>query len=539
MGFFDAIFPELQQEAIDPKTGKPLKLTKRPASEAAQSLTTGSPQAAGPSTVGGGFENPVIEDRAPEEPGEPAYRVGGPGGPGMPTTPAAATQLSEQDASRTRLLELQKFIIQKWDNNVPLLNRMAISAAKKTGVTNAAGEKIQKVDFGEFKDYLYSLDPETFFAREAKHLLGQEKAKYKGPENLLVGTPDEEMVKAGQEAQTLMQKLKVGVTGEPQTNVPSPAQEEPPITGLGGYMKTASGAHMRDVAQAPVTTFMKGLGIGKEALTERVHKAMQAVGIPIDQWESKVNTQAGILRVTSALDPQGAFAQLVKDSLDRARAEDAAGQQQVQQGEARIAETERAITGKEYQLRALYGSLGQSPFMQTWPGIILYVLVGLLTQNPAFAARLIGGVTNRNSVNAEIKGIQFDLRRLESRLARREQDQIEFKREAARRLQRREDHALDQLISLSKMKINHDLIIERNAKKGNPETDLMRKLSRDFQRSLGMASKFSGEMQNEFAEKEVRGAARENFNKYMERANALDKQIIQIGGDVLEEETDE
>ena len=84
--------------------------------------------------------------------------------------------------------------------------------------------------------------------------------------------------------------------------------------------------------------------------------------------------------------------------------------------------------------------------------------------------------------------------------------------------------------------MNHKLIIERNSKKGNPETSLMKKLQASYQRAVGMAAKYSGEMQNEFAPTEKRDAARRNFDFYMKKAAALDMQLEEMGGEVLEEE---
>jgi hypothetical protein len=295
-----------------------------------------------------------------------------------------------------------------------------------------------------------------------------------------------------------------------------------------------------EIGSRPVSSFMEGLGI-KDAVP-KVHQALQKVGIPPEEWgNTNVDPSAGVMRVLADLDQNGDFARLIAKGLADAKLEDANQSQSQGKGQTdpAIARTERAIQSKEQEMRALYATLRESPFMRTWPGIILYVLVGMLTQNPAFAARLIGGVGNRAAVNDEIKGIQYQLARLDRELARREREDAYTQREAARRLQRKEDQVDQRKWDLSKMMLQHQLIIKRNASRNNPETALMKKLAADFQRNLGMASKFSGEMQNEFADPKDRANARSNFNTYMRRAAELDADIRNLGGGVEEPEEPE
>lgn len=291
------------------------------------------------------------------------------------------------------------------------------------------------------------------------------------------------------------------------------------------------------VTAAPVTNFMKGLGVDKEDLSLRLHAALNKVGIPQHQWEDQnVDPSAGLMRVLSELDPENKFAGLIAQQMAIARQEDAtakgggAGKAGAAGNEGGSVDLEHRIQGKEDRMRQLYAELRETPFMRTWPGLILYVLVGVLTQNPAFAARLIGGVGNRQAVDAEMKGLQFDIRRLDEQMRRREHDETYIKREAARRLTAKDDQADQRKWEMSKLMLNHKLIIDRNAKRGNPETFLMKKLSGDFQRNLGMASKFQGTMQNEFADPKDRAEAKQNWTIYMRRAAELDQQIQQLGG---------
>jgi hypothetical protein len=284
--------------------------------------------------------------------------------------------------------------------------------------------------------------------------------------------------------------------------------------------------------EEPVTKYMNGLGVDREALVDRVHKGMQKVGIDPAKMDEKVDPRSGILRVVGELDKQGILASAISNQLAAARAEDAANVQNKgpQDGEdPKIYQTERAIQGKEDRLRQAYAELAQAPFMSTWPGIILYVLVGMITQNPAFAARLIGGTGNREALDREIKGLQLDLRRLDHQLEYRERMDAETKREAARRLGRKEDEVSQRKWEMGKLMLQHQLIIQRAEARQNPEAPLLKKLQAAFTRATGMAAKFSGEMQNEFADPDLRQKARDNFNFYMKKAAELDAQLQEIG----------
>jgi hypothetical protein len=98
--------------------------------------------------------------------------------------------------------------------------------------------------------------------------------------------------------------------------------------------------------------------------------------------------------------------------------------------------------------------------------------------------------------------------------------------------------------------VNHNLIIQRNAARGNPETFIMKKLAGDFQRSLGMASKFQSEMDqyartmnNELADQTARADAKRKwadakrkYDHYMMNASGLDAQIQDMGGAAAEPE---
>lgn len=293
--------------------------------------------------------------------------------------------------------------------------------------------------------------------------------------------------------------------------------------------------------KGPVTKYMDGLGIDREDLTDRLHETMKIVGIPTDKWDETVDPKAALMRVVGSLDRNGdLFASLVTQGLAAARAEDqasaasapppAAGSDEA----AAVEATQGRIHGKEAQLRALYGQLAQSPFMHTWPGVILYVLVGMITQNPAFAAKLIGGVGNQDAVDREIKGIQFDLRRLDRELAYRVENEQWAKREAAKRLASKQDTKDDRLWQLGKMMLDHKLMMERAKKQGNPETELMNKLSRDFDRATAMAAKYSKTMNDPFADDTQKANAQSQFTQYMMRAKALDEDLMRVGGHLLE-----
>ncbi len=405
------------------------------------------------------------------------------------------------------------------ENHVRGIRTMKRGAEEKA-LSGQLGDVDLKKNLSELQNLKGQLDTLTKEIATAKDTMPEAVSQYGEQQNAKA------LAGKQQQAAAIAEHVKQleSVTKQPTADQPT-----------GDQPGTAEPVMPPPLSPTPVTHFLGSLGIPN--VLPQVQKALQKVGIPAEEWgKTNVDPSAGMMRVMAELDPNGDFARLIATQLANARTEDATQQQNKGAGgdkaqtDAAIMRTERAIQTKEGEMRALYATLRESPFMKTWPGIILYCIVGMLTQNPAFAARLIGGVGNREAVKEEISGIQFELRRLDHELARREQSQVYSQREAARRLQKKEDTADQRKWETSKMMLQHQLIIKRNAARGNPETALMKKLAGDFQRNLGMASKFSGEMQNEFADPKDRAAARANFNLYMRRAAELDGDIRKIGG---------
>lgn len=365
-----------------------------------------------------------------------------------------------------------------------------------------------------------AIDPKEVEARKAK--LGQRQQQLQ-----------RELQTAGEIRTPQLQKELKETTDELRRITPPPqAQPEPPVS-----------EPAPPGTKGPVTSYMDGLGIDEKALVDRLRQSMNIVGIPNEKWGDPVDPKAGLLRVLGALDPSGdKFVRILAQEMAAAKAQDqqsasASPSKGAAGGEesGMVAETQGRIQSKEQELKALYAQLSQSQFMHTWPGIILYVLVGMLTQNPAFAARLIGGVGNRDAIDREAKQLQFDLRRLDHELARRENTERYARKEALSRIAKRDEVKDERLWELGKMMLNHKLIIDRNEKRGNADTSIMKKLSGDFNRATAMASKFSGTMNNILESEEARAAAKRNFEFYMRRAAELDAELRDIGG-VVEEE---
>ena len=86
------------------------------------------------------------------------------------------------------------------------------------------------------------------------------------------------------------------------------------------------------------------------------------------------------------------------------------------------------------------------------------------------------------------------------------------------------------------MMLQHNLIIKRNEQKGNPETGLMKKLSAEFTRSLGLASKYSKAKDDPFVDDAEKLKAKTEFERYMKKAAELDAMLREIGGTAEPEE---
>ena len=299
------------------------------------------------------------------------------------------------------------------------------------------------------------------------------------------------------------------------------------------------------IDSAPVTRFMKGLGIDYEDLSLRMHAALNKVGIPKEQWDDpNVDTTAGIMRVMSELDPNRQLAGLIAKQLADAKKEDQAkaGVQKGaksgsvgavagmygEEGRSGSAEIEGQIGAKEQRMRDLYAELRQTPFMRTWPGVILYVLVGVLTQNPAFAARLIGGVGNRGAVDAELRGLQFDIRRLDQQLSRKDTEERDIRRDAASRLQRERDSEQNYNRDIEKMYLNHKLILER-AKQGASTSNrpIVMKLEGDYNRVARQMSEAEKIMNNTWLPDDdpKKITASREYNKLKSEAQFLDQKL--------------
>ncbi len=286
----------------------------------------------------------------------------------------------------------------------------------------------------------------------------------------------------------------------------------------------------------PVQDYMNGLGIDKPALSDKLRNALMKMGIPKEQWEDSVDPRSGLLRVLSEFDPDGRFAEMVATEFANAKQEDGTAiQAQGKKEDAAIAQTQRSIQNREFQMKQLYSQLRQTPFMQTWPGLILFVLVSLVTRSPLFAAKLISGVGGRiagdvdkNAVNNEIRGIQMDIRRLDQLQERQERAKAESRREAVRMMQRERERQEDKEFDVNKMYLNHKLILERAKKGTSPENRMIvSKIEGDYNRVIKRMSEAEKIMNNNWLEDDdpEKMSAKREYLQFKREADFLDQKL--------------
>jgi len=203
-----------------------------------------------------------------------------------------------------------------------------------------------------------------------------------------------------------------------------------------------------------------------------------------------------------------------------------------------VSELRSMINENFRQQRLARAELAEAQELQSWPAIIAFVVLGMLI-GPQGAFAFFSNARRKNQLKGWLDQLELERRDLkELERWNREQD-VAMKREAARRLQKKEDTAEEWRQRIGMELLKHRLIIERNAKRNNPETALMKKLSDEFQRSAAMASKFSKTKDDPLVPQAQREDAYRNFEYYIRKAAALDQQLSEMGGDVLDEEDEE
>ena len=81
---------------------------------------------------------------------------------------------------------------------------------------------------------------------------------------------------------------------------------------------------------------------------------------------------------------------------------------------------------------------------------------------------------------------------------------------------------------LGKMVMNHNLILQRIQKKGDPNTALMKKLSSDFNRTAALAAKYAKSASDPLSPNQK--GDRMQFETLMRKAFDIDATLKEIGG---------
>lgn len=283
-----------------------------------------------------------------------------------------------------------------------------------------------------------------------------------------------------------------------------------------------------------------------EAVNDGVKAVAQSMGADFNPGDA-VSFQYALPYAIQALGPEAqlAFSEWTKDIKKKEAeakgftptgnpAQDAGGMSTKRDEEG--PSTQDMIRQNFEQQRIARAEFANAQELQSWPSIIAFCLLGMLI-GPQGAFAFFSNARRKKELQGWLQQLESERKYLADEQEYTRKSEAETRSAAARRLQQKED--LDETFrrQVGLTMLNHKLIIERNSKKNNPETSLMKKLQSSYQRAVGMASKYSGEMQNEFAPLDKRNAARDNFNFYMKKAAALDMQLEEMGGDVLEEES--
>jgi hypothetical protein len=307
-----------------------------------------------------------------------------------------------------------------------------------------------------------------------------------------------------------------------------------------------------EVAPGPNDKLQKGFssaGVSQKEVARSVNEGLEAVagsmGADFNPGDA-VSFQYALPYAIAALGPEAqlAFSEWMRDIKKKEAeakgftptgnpAQDAGGMSAKGEGEG--PSHQDMIRQNFEQQKLARADFAAAQELQSWPAIIAFCLLGMLI-GPQGAFAFFSNARKKKELQGWLQQLEMERKYLSDEQDYTRKMESETRSAAARRLQHKEDRDETFRRQVGLTMLNHKLIIERNEKKGNPETAVMKKLQASYQRAIGMAAKYSGEMQNEFAPEDKRNSARANFNFYMKKAAALDMQLDEMGGDVLEEE---
>jgi hypothetical protein len=255
----------------------------------------------------------------------------------------------------------------------------------------------------------------------------------------------------------------------------------------------------------PIESEFNALGVKRKQLVESAIAALEAAGIEEGEWDAQVPTQAGLKRILSVMDREGTLAQQMAADLLAEKQRNQPQKTDEFESEQKSSQQRADQYGQQLQqqrseLKELYKSLNAQPFMQSWLGLTLFVLLGMLA-GPTNAAKLLGVGRNRNAILGEIQELKAEMR-FNSQEMRREQDYAQRVRlEAIRHKQRESDYKRDKSDSYSKMIVNHLLIMERAKQRAAPEhQEIVKKLNAQLTNTMKMMDEPGEVLRNDWME---------------------------------------
>lgn len=368
------------------------------------------------------------------------------------------------------------------------------------------------------------VDPDAL-ERDAKGLLQKIETSKAELANLgvLAGEKKRKEAEAYQAQANALMKL----AGEERSRLEAQGSKQPPT-----FAEKNADPNLPPTSRAPISDEFNALGVKRAQLAESTQGALEAAGIEEGEWDSQVPTQAGLKRILSVLDKDGTFAQkLAADIVAEKR------RNQAQQGDEFDAEQKKIegradrlssqLAEQRSELKELYKSLNSQPFMQTWFGLTLYVLLGMLA-GPTNAARLLGVGRNRNAIMGEIESLKAEMRDTNRQMEREEDRGFQLRKEAISRLNRDRDYQRSKDDSIQKMYLNHKLILERAKRSAAPQNKaIISKLEGDFNRTLKFMADAEQIMNNDWLDdrdpKKIK-ASRE-YDRLNQEAQFIDQKL--------------
>lgn len=312
-------------------------------------------------------------------------------------------------------------------------------------------------------------------------------------------------------------------------------QSNPPLNGQ------PQGDPAKPPLEADIKKNLAGGGRTEEsfrlAVVGALKQAEKGAGFDIEDLNAEVPFSNAFRTLLPVLDPSQ---KVTRELVDLALKQKAPQQEPKSEGSASSPSPESDATLAELKMkqkerRDLFASLGKDPSSQNWLSAIVTILLSAAIGSEK-ALRVMGYASKTNTLKYQLDILNQEINEDIAILRDQRSGEREMKKEAARRLQRKEDDSSTWKRQMGMAMLNHKLIIERNQKRNNPETDYMKKLSAAFQRATGMAAKFSSTMNDPFADEGVKAAAQKSFEMYMKKAAEIDAQLTDMSNGVLEEE---